>query len=361
MFESQDSWTILLVAGLIFFKLMALGKFVSKPLGQGQDWFFTTQVGPDFYEAEGRKFLLRYRLWLIVPVAFDALLGISFLILGKFSFALYEAAAAYLILVAYFNFVLIQFAYKSKRFSIRPPDEVKITAAQLTLETRKLRDFTSRTIELIIIFFNLAPILQLTFFYIFPAKINVAAGEWKPDVWLWAWLFYLQIGLLFLKQIFIKWRYKLPLRRVDDFKRWRSAWLHYHLDVIDSIRILLAFILFNLTTAELLGETSDFSNALSISMGLNILAGIFVIVRSVRKYQELMRIAEEIKPVTLVKEFPPSPVAEGRFFAGGLLYINSDNPFMFARSPQGLALNLAHRGLYLWTAYLAGLILLIVW
>ena len=58
---------------------------------------------------------------------------------------------------------------------------------------------------------------------------------------------------------------------------------------------------------------------------------------------------------------PANPVPEGRFIAGGLLYLNRDNPVIVTRSPQGLAINLAHWGTHLWVAYLSGLVLLIVW
>ena len=75
-------------------------------------------------------------------------------------------------------------------------------------------------------------------------------------------------------------------------------------------------------------------------------------------------VAREIKPIELIKEYPPpsaAPAPEGRFLAGGLFCLNPANPVGLARSPQGLAINLANRGTYLWVAYLAGLVWLGIW
>jgi hypothetical protein len=80
-----------------------------------------------------------------------------------------------------------------------------------------------------------------------------------------------------------------------------------------------------------------------------------------RQQRRLAAVAREIKPLELIKEYPPMPVAEGRFLVGGLLYLNRDNPVILARSPQGLAINLANRSTYLWVAYLSGLVWLVIW
>jgi hypothetical protein len=65
--------------------------------------------------------------------------------------------------------------------------------------------------------------------------------------------------------------------------------------------------------------------------------------------------------VELVKEFPRPPVAEGRFLAGGLLFLGRDNPSVLVRSAQGLAVNLGHTSTYLWAGYFVGLALLMAW
>jgi hypothetical protein len=88
-------------------------------------------------------------------------------------------------------------------------------------------------------------------------------------------------------------------------------------------------------------------------------AGFFVFY--VREGRRVKAVEDEVQPLTLEREFPPSPIAEGRFYAGGLLYFNTDNPLALVRSPQGLAVNLAHRATFLWLAYLTGVIVLLAW
>ena len=63
----------------------------------------------------------------------------------------------------------------------------------------------------------------------------------------------------------------------------------------------------------------------------------------------------------MIKEFPRLPAAEGRYFAGGLLYFNRDNPGIIVRGVRGVAINLAHPSTYAWTAYLLGLAALMAW
>src|SRR5581483_10891854 len=68
----------------------------------------------------------------------------------------------------------------------------------------------------------------------------------QPDaevIGLVVFLLYLQIGALLLKQLFVRWRLKYPLNRVEDYQRWRAAWLAYHLHVFDALRLLFAFAL----------------------------------------------------------------------------------------------------------------------
>jgi hypothetical protein len=85
------------------------------------------------------------------------------------------------------------------------------------------------------------------------------------------------------------------------------------------------------------------------------------IIYSSRERRRLLAVEREVRPQELANEFPPAPVAEGRFLAGGLLYLNRDNPIILARSPQGIAINLANRSTYLWVIYLSGLLLLVMW
>jgi hypothetical protein len=80
-----------------------------------------------------------------------------------------------------------------------------------------------------------------------------------------------------------------------------------------------------------------------------------------RDSRRLAALARELKPIEMVKEFPRSPIAQGRYLAGGLLYFNRDHPGAIVRGTRGIAINLAHRSTYAWAAYFLGLAALITW
>lgn len=360
MFESLDFRTGLIIAIMLGIKLPALRKFWVQPLKQGAGWFLTTEVVPDFYQKEGAGFLRRYRCWLLAPILADiAAVGIM-IFFGQIGLILFEQAATYLLIIIFFNFVLIQFAYKAKKFAVKS-EEKTVTAARVVMQPRRLLDYTNRTMEIPIIFLNLLPVVQAIFFYTHSPGLSSVPSDWEPDFFLWSWMVYLQIGLLLLKQVFVKWRYKLPVARAEDFQRWRAAWLRYHLRIFDAARLLLAFALVDIFFSDWINDLINISETVPASMILLAAAIIFFIGWASREYRQLMKVEKEIEPAKLVKEFPPAPVADEKFFAGGLIYINSNNPVMFARSPQGIALNLANRGVYLWAGYLTGLILLMAW
>jgi uncharacterized membrane protein len=98
-----------------------------------------------------------------------------------------------------------------------------------------------------------------------------------------------------------------------------------------------------------------------ITLGVAILGMVVYFVYVIRESRRLAATARELKPIEMVKEFPRSPVAQGRYLAGGLLYFNRDNPGVIVRGVNGMAINLAHRSTYAWTAYFLGLVALMMW
>jgi len=177
-------------------------------------------------------------------------------------------------------------------------------------------------------------------------------------------ILYMHAGVLLLKQVYVRWRMKYPLRRADDYRRWRAAWLSYHLRVFDALRLLMAVALWGLLAFKTFRLWWGGERVNPPGAALALVSLVVYTFYCVREKRRLDVVAREIKPLELIKEYPPAsaaPAPEGRFLAGGLFYLNRDNPVAVTRSPQGLAINLANRGAYLWVAYLAGLVWLVVW
>src|SRR5204862_6133708 len=68
----------------------------------------------------------------------------------------------------------------------------------------------------------------------------------------------------------------------------------------------------------------------------------------------------ELRPVEAFAA-PPKPLDPERYYLGGLLYYNAENPAVFVAGPWAVAVNLAQARAYLYAAYVTGLVLLVLW
>lgn len=356
----ENSWLIGLLAMSLGLRLLSLRRFWRLPLRHGEGWFLSTQVAPDFYRGAGAQLLRQYRRWLLAAFAVDLLLIAALLVSGKFFFIMREQFIAIVLSVIWFNFTVMQFACRVKALAGSSPSQ-PATAVQLSLATRRLRDYSNWPLETLLIGLLLGTGVLLVdwrtgFLGLVPAWSRADAAQAGGLLGV-VWFLYLQVGLLLLKQVFVRVRMKLPVKRAEDYRRRREAWLTYHLRVCDAARLLCALALLGQAINKAFEPAGSWA-LWSVLFGVTLAVYLFY---NIRERRRLAVVEREIRPIELVKEFPPAPVAEGRFLAGGLLYFNRDNPVVLARSPQGLALNLANRSTYLWGAYLAGLVLLLIW
>lgn len=355
----NDSWMIALLVVLFLLRPLWLWELWRAPLKQGEGRFLGLEVEPGFYRHDGAGLLRRYRMWLIVPWALEALTLMALILGGRWVYAMYEQIPAVVMLVVWFNFTTYQFMERARLLSPATPAQ-PATGVQLSLAPRRLRDHSDWRVEAALIGLTLLTLLWLAAQWLgyFPAQ---------PDARLLravVFFLYLQAGALSLKQLFVRWRMKLPLNRVEDYRRWRAAWLTYNLRVFDALRLLIAFVLWGMLAFKTFKRWWGAERVNPIGLALALTSLVAYTFYCVREQRRLAVVAREVKPLELIKEYPlasATPVPEGRFLAGGLFYLNRDNPVIVARSPQGLAINLAHWGTYLWGAYLAGLVLLVIW
>jgi hypothetical protein len=331
------------------------------PLRNGEDFFLAQRVGPGFYREAGARLLQSYRASLFLPLVLDAPLVLWLAITGRLTFLLCEQWIALIASVVLYNVILAHFSARAT-IMVRPDEPGTATTVQLSMAPRRLRDHSSLTVEIALAACLLVSLALL-------AHVHSLATA-TPDPWHGAqarrglvvtvWVAYLQIGLLLLKGVFVRWRMPLPVRRTEDFRRWRAAWLRHHLRLFDVLRLLFGLLL--LSTMAWLGFEAARSRIGMIGglAGWALLILAFALFQS-RESRRLAAVEREIKPVELVDEFPRRPIPEGRFLAGGLLYFGRDNPHVLVRSHQGIALNLAHPSTYAWTGYFVGLALLMAW
>ncbi len=330
------------LAIMVCFRLLSLRKFWRLPKRQGATWFFSTEVGPDFYGGAGAAILRRYRTWLVAPLAVDAVVVGGLALTDRIDYALHEQMVSFVVTAVFYHLLTIHFGQRVR--ALAEPSTPVPTAVYLSLEPRRLRDHTNRAVE--------AGIAAMTI-AVFAVLLSSVHVEPRMAIGVAIWVLYVQAGLLLLKQLFVRAKMKLPARRTEDYTRWRSAWLRYHMRVFDALRLWCGLTML-VAVWWRAGEPGT-----AVAVAVWALGAIVLTTYGGRERRRLTVVEREVEPATLAREFPPTPIPDGRFLAGGLLFVNRDNPSTLVRSPIGVAVNLANVTTYLWIAYLAGFVVLV--
>jgi hypothetical protein len=355
---------ILLVSTAIFtfaVRLFLLGKLWSAPLKNGEGFFLAQRVKAGFYRDAGVALLRRYRVALVIPILLDAPLAAWLAVTWRHTALVLEQVFAAALTVVLYNLMGVHFTYRAA--AIAGEVEERPATLQLSMSPRRLRDHTNVAVEAVIVVATLLSLGFLARIYALanaPGASHAAVHAYHRGVLLTAWILYWQIGFLLLKGVFVRWRMPLPSNRTEDFRRWRAAWLSRNLNIFDAVRLQCGLAMLA-TTAWIVYIDAWPRPAQRIILGAAILGMVVYFMYVIRESRRLAATARELKPIEMVKEFPRSPVAQGRYLAGGMLYFNRDNPGVIVRGANGMAINLAHRSTYAWTAYFLGLVVLMMW
>jgi hypothetical protein len=353
--------TILSAALLLVLRLRLLHRMWRLPLKNGEGYFLAQRVGAGFYDAEGAPLFRRYHTSLFVAFV-DAPLAVWLALTERYVAVALEQLLAMVVSIIAYNLFVVHFSARAA-WVCGIQEERPTTTLQLSMTPRRLRDHTVPTLEGVIVIAISLSLAMLAHSYeisLVPGASHSMIHAFRGGMLITAWVLYWQIGFLLLKCVFVRWRMPLPVNRTEDFRRWRTAWLSHKVKICDAVRLLSALSL--LAGMTWLDGGRDWPRMVQlIAWYVAALGALAYVVYVMREERRLAAAERELKPVEIVKEFPRWPVAEGRYLAGGLLYFNRDNPSVLVKSAQGIALNLAHRSTYVWTAYLMGLIALVVW
>lgn len=327
------------------------------PLKNGEKFFLAQQVPADFYRAAGVPLFRSYHRAIVVPVVLDLPLALWLLLTHRYIALTLDQIVALVASIVAYNFMA---AYFSARATFLCGDQGRPTNLQLSMEARRLRDYTITAVEVVIVVATLLALGLLARDY----TLSLAAGAsyraariLRAGLLITVWILYWQLGFLLLKVVFVRWRMPLPANRTEDFRRWRMAWLSHNLKTLDAVRLLSA-----LALLACMAYFHQWSRAGRVTVLVVGVVGMLVYAAYVGRESRRLKAAErELRPVEMVKEFPRWPIAEGLYLAGGLLYFNRDNPRVLVRSADGIALNLAHRTTYIGFAYFMGLIGVVIW
>lgn len=352
---------------LVVLRLGTLRRFWKLPLAQGPGWFWTSEVEPGFHAGAGAVLLRRYRQWLVAPLLLDAIIVSILLLTHRGRYAFQEQLVGILVAAIVYRTAAIQSATRT-RLLLGTNAAPGPRTVQVALEVRRLRDHTVWWVEGVLFAVGLGAVAAAA---LRPetgrqtwealrgiAPADAAQEQARRMAWALCWLAYIQLGLLLLKRAFAGVRMKLPMRRADDYVRWRSAWLRYHLRILDAMRLTFALVLGVMAACVAFDVARPWAHwPAPAAVGVAI---VLLTVYGRRERAALAAVERDVRPVELTREFPAAAVPDGHFAPGGWAYFNRDNPALFVRSRTGIALNLANRGTYYWAAYLAGLVILAI-
>src|SRR5262245_20917294 len=216
---TRESDLLLLVMGsfcIIFQLAMVRWVFWNCPLNHGRGYFMGVEVGPGFYEGPGIQWLKRYRALLL---AVHVIMVFLFLVLVAShrwkDLPIMAPVIVSLFLTMFGGFVI----WTRRRLGSKPP---KLSSVAISLETRRLSDYISWWVEVLLVTLLAASWLLL----IFKGK-----AEFE-----WAWpvlITYAVMGLLPAKILIAHDQFPLPPEKTQEHKRFQEGSRRYWLKVTE--------------------------------------------------------------------------------------------------------------------------------
>jgi len=316
-----------------------------EPLRRGPEWFFNVHVQPGFYSGEGKKILRAYWLLMLMPYAVEIAAAAAIFISGHYmnlSWLIIAMAA----LVHGNHLISVDYAERqARRFAISE-DEQPVSSMVLSLQPRRLRDYSSRTVERFIIFSTMAALIWLVKYYfkspVPPSFLMVFGG---PLV-----LLYWQLGLLIVKVGIVSWRTPVPREQAEEHLQAREAARKFYLKVCDWDRLIittwLVFWPFILSAPPAL--RTPFAKYYLVAL---LAVTVFVSIWKEIGRNSVLKASLRARPMRM----PDFLHTEN---SSWLLCYQPATPMLVIRGARGYSLNLANRLALLGTAYLAGLVML---
>ena len=310
-----------------------------QPLSRGKEWFFGVRVPEGFYEGAGRTVLRRYRMRMLIPFAIDIPFAIAIFWSGHI-WLLNWLIVGLCALIHVNHLYSVDIAERQARRFAMPQAPM---AVALSLETRRLRDYTNWAFEAVVVLLNAGVIAWLVYY--------VARRPPHPGLWrLFAapvLLLYLQAGLLFVKWLLVIGRTALPQSDAVDYMNALERLRRFRLQFCDlgrlSFALAVVFVPIRLSVAPAM-----LTRVVSVW-----LISWFIVAIALTVWGEIQRKRLIVHRVPLPDFQRMSNVARP------LLCYEPSAPGLMLRSANGLSLNLASPVVQGGFLYLAGLIAIV--
>jgi len=308
-----------------------------QPLLRGKEWFFSVRVPDGFYEGDGRTILQRYMHRMLLPFVIDVPFAIAIFLSGKIW--MLNLLIIGLCVVIHVNHVFsVDRAERQARAIAAPQEPI---AVALSLETRRLRDYTSWPIEAMIAILDVGIFAVLIRYYVTTPGANLWRLLGTP-----LFLLYLQVGMLWIKWIIVTWRTPAPRDEADAYMSAAERMRRFRIQFCDFGRLSFAVTLV-LTPIRLSVTHATLDRIISGWLVAWLLIAI------------VMTIWGEIQRKRL--SFPRIRVPDFQrtgAVARPLICYEPSAPQLMLRSANGLSINLASRIAQTGFLYAAGLIAL---
>lgn len=349
----NDVAMIWVLAALLGFRVLVLIRFWRIPHTLVKDRFFGLPLAPSV----SQPLLRRYHNLLFVSYLIDVCCGLAIAGWGGTYSLLIEQVVALVLARICYSLIGIHIIRQAKLRAVEGSWKPVRTVA-LMLTTRRLRDYVSIAFEILLPLFTAGTFALLAYQL---WRNGEAEANLRQSCTLAVLALYLQLGGLLIKHALVKWRWRMPGQRVDEYVRWREAVLRYWLWVCDYFRCvftvgLLAFVAIDVLIATGARDKTILMVRLIVAGGI-ILAGILGFERQQKRLKPLWEALRPLEDFSL----PPEIIDNKEFFLGGICYFNAENPALFVPGPLVYAINMANRRTYLYAAYVAVLVSLGVW
>ena len=354
--------TALVISMLI--GLFALALFMWMPVMRGEEAFFGVRVNREFYDNEGKRLLHRYYFWLVMTlVEIEAIPFIIAMFRPQMSFA----RLAWLVLfMPAAQILYIVFYQKVKPYAI--VDENQKFASALI--NRKLADYTSIGLEILIAVAVLAPVPVLAYFYPdLPDKIPVhwdlrgVPNRWAPKSFGSVFsapimMIYLQGMMLLIKHGLMQAKMTLPAQRTKEYLQSKEEVLKVNMQMIDIVRLFLSLMMGAISLSIIVYVLAP-SNVPLITAAIFGLALLTMITTGYFIYR--MMIVNRKMKEKFGRSYVQRQSDADRWYWGGLIYYNPDDPALMVEKLVGVGytFNMGNKRVYLYLGYIALLPILI--
>jgi len=281
---------VLLVGGgfILAFRVYFLGRCWNLPLNHGQGFFLGIEVPPGFYSGPGMRWMKRYHSALlseslvewVALAAIVAAWGLSWM-------PAWAGGIAVLFIATQRGFI----AWARRSLGGSPPT---MPAVAVSLEARGMLDHVFWPLEALV-----AAALALGWLLL------VTGGEtsvrWQNP----ALLTYVVFGLLAGRVLIARSHLLLPSERTEDYHRWSEEYRRHLLQLLDSIRWLIAAILFAVCALQFWPPAQSIPSVRVIVVGILLALWLSWSGWLIHEIRRLSAIGHGLRPAGIWRPFQP--------------------------------------------------------